>query len=69
MTKIRMVLYDHDFETVYRKGSANTNADVLFRLRYKSNTLKEMIPTEIELKILPPTCSMTKQNNNTAEKD
>lgn len=46
LTRIRLDLSDYDFEIVYKKGSNNTNADALSRIKIDSATLKTMIPSE-----------------------
>lgn len=48
LTRIRLELSDYDFNIVYKKGANNTNADALSRIQIDSETLKEMIPHEID---------------------
>lgn len=58
MTRIRMDLCDYDFDIVYKKGKMNTNADALSRINLNSETLKTMIPSKDEEKVLAITRSM-----------
>lgn len=47
----------------------NTNADAVFRINFRSDTQKEMIPTGTAKKILPTTFSITRKNNRPEKKD
>lgn len=72
LTRIRVDLSDYDFTIVYKKGSMNTNADALSRIELDSDSLKAMVPPEIDInakrKLLAITRGMAKnQKDNKPE--
>lgn len=50
LTRVRMDLSDYDFEIIYKKGTMNTNADALSRIKIDSDILKSMLPRSNENK-------------------